>query len=157
MSVDTSPTYSTLSKELGTLHVVHRISTTVPRSFPHFFLSLTRALLCSPNSVIRHVLSSLRPEKLKSSDFVDLSGGRKLQVHFGATDKPLRLSYEFATTAPTRAASSTTTSPRRPLHPWPDDRITSIRCVRGYSHPLAESTHPSAVASSSLRRPSEPL
>ncbi|KAJ6538297.1 hypothetical protein B0H10DRAFT_2245818 [Mycena sp. CBHHK59/15] len=57
MSVDTSPTYSTLSKELGTLH------------------------------------------KLKSSDFVDLSGGRKLQVHFGATDKPLRLSYEFGTTA----------------------------------------------------------
>ncbi|KAJ6611110.1 hypothetical protein B0H10DRAFT_375876 [Mycena sp. CBHHK59/15] len=48
---------------------------------------------------MRHVLSSLRPEKLKSSDFVDLSGGRKLQVYFGATDKPLRLSYEFATAA----------------------------------------------------------
>ncbi|KAJ7484939.1 hypothetical protein B0H11DRAFT_1164532 [Mycena galericulata] len=44
-------------------------------------------------AVTRHVLSSLRPEKIKSSDFIDLAGGRKLTVHFYKEDPPFRLCY----------------------------------------------------------------
>ncbi|KAJ7215050.1 hypothetical protein GGX14DRAFT_610131 [Mycena pura] len=47
-----------------------------------------------PRRVWLHKLSSLRPENLKSSDFIDLAGGRKLVVYFGGDDPPLRLAYD---------------------------------------------------------------
>ncbi|KAJ6611104.1 hypothetical protein B0H10DRAFT_375807 [Mycena sp. CBHHK59/15] len=136
MSADISHTHSTLSKGLGTLHILHGISTMVPPSFPHFFLPLTCVSPLQPQ--FRHTTRFLLspPEKLKSSDFVDLSGGHKLQVHFGATDKPLWLSYEFATTAvpfpPNAHGFLYCHAPHCPLHPWPvasTSRSTQTACA----------------------------
>ncbi|KAJ7494842.1 hypothetical protein B0H11DRAFT_919888 [Mycena galericulata] len=47
-------------------------------------------------AITRHVVSSLRAENLKSSDFIDLAGGKKLLVYFNQGDPPFRLSYHWS-------------------------------------------------------------
>jgi hypothetical protein len=49
------------------------------------------------HSINKHVLSSLRPENLISSDFLDLSGSRQVPVYFNPTQRPLMLHYDRST------------------------------------------------------------
>ncbi|KAJ7871009.1 hypothetical protein B0H13DRAFT_2061334 [Mycena leptocephala] len=51
----------------------------------------------SPLRINKHVLSSLRPENLISSDFLDLSGSRQVPVYFNPTQRPLMLHYDRST------------------------------------------------------------
>ncbi|KAF7311971.1 hypothetical protein MIND_00208800 [Mycena indigotica] len=70
----------------------------VLRVNPLFNLSCRAYKRDSRFSIFKHSLSSLKVDSLKSSDFVDLSNGSKLSLHFSRDLPPLSLMYDTAFT-----------------------------------------------------------